>query len=145
MQRQDVPRAISSAGMKPEQEIPSASLELINTLQTKIPEICQATVSSYNFFPGISPDLEAVTAAGYKLIFDTSLDNTEAFENLSVLLDKLTSDEKIRLAYIDLRIKNKSYVCFAGTSCTQFTEFKNSFTGGGIPTTSASSTLIFPQ
>jgi len=133
------------ANLKPEQEIPSTSLELLKILQNKIPEICQATVSAYNFFPDTSPDLEAITAAGYKIIFDTSLDNKETFENLAVLLGKLSPDEKNRLAYIDLRIKNKAFTCFKGTSCTEPVTFKNPFTIGGASTSSASSTLINPQ
>lgn len=132
------------ASLKPEQEIPSASLELIKILQNKIPEICQATVSFYIFYPDINPDLEAVAAAGYKLIFDTSLDNKETFENLSVLLGKLSPEEKNRLAYIDLRIKNKAYICLKGTSCTEALKFKSPFSGSDNSTSSASSTLIIP-
>lgn len=128
--------------VKPEQELPAELLSFIGLLQNRIPEICRSTVSSYTIHPLTNPDLEAETAAGYKVIFDTSYDNTENLANLSVLMDKLSPDEKNRLYYVDLRIKNKAFVCFKGTSCTQNQEIKTPFFGGSQNETSSSSTLI---
>ncbi len=135
----------TSEDLSQDKPLPSASLELIRTLQQKIPEICHSTVSAYDIYPSTNPDVEAETAAGYKLIFDTSNDSTEVLDNLSVLIDKLSQDEKNRLFYIDLRIKNKAYVCFKGTSCTTDTVFQNPFVTGQNASTSASSTLPTPQ
>ena len=134
----------SSVNIKPEEALPSASLDLIKILQNKIPEVCHATISAYHINPGTNPDIEAETASGYRLIFDTSLDNKDTYENLSVLLSKLSPDEKNRLAYIDLRVKNKAFTCFKGTSCTESIKFKVPFAEDNSAT-SASSTLISPQ
>ena len=129
--------------IKPEQELSGELLGFIGLLQNKIPEICHSTVMFYTIHPMTNPDLEAETAAGYRLIFDTSYDNTENLGNLSVLMDKLSPDEKNRLFYVDLRIKNKAFVCFKGTSCTQSQEIKTPFFGGSQNSTSSSSTLIY--
>ena len=128
--------------IKPEQELSAELLSFIGLLQNKIPEICRSTVSSYTIHPLTNPDLEAETAAGYKVIFDTSYDNEENLANLSVLMDKLSPDEKNRLYYVDMRIKNKAFVCFKGTSCTQNQEIKMPVFGSSQNVTSSSSTLI---
>lgn len=124
------------------QNLAAENLKLISILQERIPEICRSTVTSYTLNPTTSPDLEVNTAAGYQLFFDTNSDAYETLGNLSVLLGKLSPDDKNRLAYIDLRIKNKAYVCYKGTACTQTAKFQPPADTGTSTSSNATSSII---
>lgn len=127
--------------ISPGQALPDASLKLIAALQEKVPDICRSTVTGYALNPASNPDLEVHTAAGYKLLFDTNGDAGETLDNLAVLLNKLSPDDRNRLEYIDLRIKNKAYVCYKGTACTQAAKFQPPADTGQTASTSATSSL----
>lgn len=123
------------------QPLPETTFKLIRLLQQKIPDVCRSTVTGYTFNPVTNPDLEADTAAGYKLFFDTNGDANETLDNLAVLLGKLSPDDKNRVEYIDLRIKNKAYVCYKGTACTQAAKFLPPADTGQTASSSATSSL----
>lgn len=135
-------KIISQEELTSNQNLSTENLKLISILQERIPEICRSTITYYTLNPTTNPDLEVNTAAGYKLFFDTNSDANETLDNLSVLLGKLSPNDKNRLAYIDLRIKNKAYVCYKDTACTQMARFQPPTNTGTSTSSNATSSLI---
>ncbi len=67
------------------------------------------------------PDLIANMPAGYKILFDASSDMLQELNEYKVVWNNLSLDQKNRLYYIDLRIKNRGYVCYKNTECAKET------------------------
>lgn len=55
---------------------------------------------------------------GFKILFDVNSDPGEALANVGLLLSNSPKDRLGQLAYIDMRFKNRGFICLANTACT---------------------------
>lgn len=72
-------------------------------------------------FPGkSSSEVAFETTQGWSALFDTQRSVTSELEDLAVLLAKqVTAKDQPKLAYIDLRLDNRAYICFKQSVCTE--------------------------
>jgi len=68
-----------------------------------------------------SADVKVFTANGYEFFFDVKSDICDTSKKLQLLLSRLTDAEKAKLKYIDMRIKDKGYVCLKDAPCAKET------------------------
>jgi len=68
-----------------------------------------------------SADVKVITTNGYEFFFDVKSDIGDISKKLQLLLSRLTDAEKAKLKYIDMRIKDKGYVCLKDAPCAKET------------------------
>ncbi len=90
----------------------------LQNLRQSLANVIKQPVSYFEFGDESSGELLAFTQTGYKITFDVKLDINEALVNLKLLLSDIPDENEQNLAYVDLRFKNKSFVCFKGSTCT---------------------------
>jgi hypothetical protein len=62
-------------------------------------------------------DITAATKDGYRLMLDYGGDLPDTLNKLRLLFNSIAPQDLKRLAYVDMRIKNRGYVCLKGASC----------------------------
>ena len=104
--------------------IPPAYLTILENLPEQILEALKLKVSSFEFSTKTDPDIKVILENNVFILLDTNSYETVIGQNLKTLYQNLSDEEKKRLFYVDLRIKNKAFVCFKGNACTEQTTIK---------------------
>jgi cell division septal protein FtsQ len=65
------------------------------------------------------PDIYLYSKNGSKLVFDVKLEIGNLTERLKLLLGQIADQDENNIFYIDLRFKNRAFVCFKGTACVR--------------------------
>jgi hypothetical protein len=86
------------------------------------------------------PNQTTFLPLGYSVFFDRSLDISETLDKLAVLLGKMESGRRSNLFYIDMRLRNRGFVCLRGASCSF--EIKDPFTPEILVPVDADSVVI---
>jgi cell division septal protein FtsQ len=65
-----------------------------------------------------TPDVQVETLEGWSVMFDTQRPVVVQLNNLAVLLNKtITEQDRTHLAYIDLRLETKVFICYKEKPC----------------------------
>lgn len=68
-----------------------------------------------------NPNMAAKTAAGFIIKFDVNSDLAKIFSQLKLLLKDIGESRISGVKYIDMRIKNRGYVCYKDAACARET------------------------
>lgn len=64
-----------------------------------------------------SPDIHLITKEGYLVKIDSTLDEALMFKSLSAMLKNIPLPDQKRLAYVDMRLLGRAFVCYKNTTC----------------------------
>ena len=92
-------------------------LQKLQTLNQQLQPITNARIKSFAAGRLDEPDLDVYLDAGYKILFDSKSDLNLTLERLKILLPQISPADVKKLYYLDMRIKNRGYVCFKNTVC----------------------------
>jgi cell division septal protein FtsQ len=92
-------------------------LQTLQTLNRQLPQITSSRIKSFAAGGPDEPDLDVHLDAGYKILFDSKSDLDLTLERLKILLSQISPADLKKLYYLDMRIKNRGYVCFKNTAC----------------------------
>ncbi|MEK7617790.1 MAG: hypothetical protein AAB410_01475 [Patescibacteria group bacterium] len=67
------------------------------------------------------PDLQIITRFGFTIKFDINSDLNKVFEQLKLLQKEIGEARINGIKYIDMRVKDKGYVCYKDALCSQET------------------------
>jgi cell division septal protein FtsQ len=93
-------------------------LEAIGLLTQRLPDVLlNATADHYEIQNFKNSDITVYAAGGAKYYFDYKTGLADNLNKLRLLLASIAPKDAARLAYIDMRIKSRSYVCLKGAPC----------------------------
>ncbi len=92
-------------------------LNAIRELREKLPDVSGRIVKSFSILNFKDMDITVNFTDGAKIIFDYTNNLTDTLNKLRLLLNSIAPEDNKRLAYIDMRVKNRGYVCLKGTAC----------------------------
>lgn len=119
-------------------------LKVIEALNGALPDIIKSPLLHFEILDSKHPDLRAVTKQGeYKIFFDYKQDIPLALNQLHLLINSIAPQDAKKLYYIDMRIKNRGYVCLKGTSCTRNIEIPPTATS--TPASTSTEPVILPN
>ncbi|MCL5667211.1 MAG: hypothetical protein M1383_05590 [Patescibacteria group bacterium] len=110
-------------------------MQALNAISSGLPAAANSQLDYFEMANLQSLDLNAYLKSGYKLVFDVDSDATASLENLKIILNNTSQSDKNNLKYVDLRLKDKGYVCLKTAPCAKIAE------APVISTGTASSTL----
>jgi cell division septal protein FtsQ len=110
-------------------------LEAVAFLNSRLPEKINDSINYFELQNFKQTDIIAVTEGGYKIFLDSNTDLSDTLNKLHLLLISIAPQDVKRLFYIDMRVKNRGYVCLKGTPCAVSQPIVNT------STSTASSTL----
>lgn len=64
------------------------------------------------------PNQNTLLPQGYFVLFDRTIDIPTAIDKLAVLLGKMESGRRSNLFYVDMRLKNRGFICLRGAACS---------------------------
>ncbi len=101
----------------PENKYFPALTELLNWATHKL----QNPILKLNLIDEIFNDVELFTQTGYKLKINLNYSLKEQFQNLESLLKDISQSRINGVKYIDLRVKDKAFVCYKDGFCAKET------------------------
>ena len=110
-----------------------SQIGFINQLQSQIAGIVGSSIDYYKLDDLKNPDLTVYTKSGLKLIFDLSSDFNKALSQLRLLFSQFAPGDAKRLYYIDMRFRDKSYVCYKNTPCVAALNLPTNPTASSTP------------
>ncbi len=93
-------------------------LNKINLLKQELLKISGYEVSQFSFDSFLSPDWFIDFVSGPQLKINSQNDLQKTFAEYKSIMLNLSKSDFERIYYIDLRFKNKAYVCFKKTACS---------------------------
>jgi hypothetical protein len=97
-------------------------LDNLNLLSKKIPEITGNKIVLVKIDNFEYPDMQIFTKSGFKLLFDAKANLNEILADLKILYDQIPEADLKNLFYIDMRIKDKGYICSKNNPCSALTQ-----------------------
>jgi hypothetical protein len=67
----------------------------------------------------------------FQVFFDSTVDISNTLSKLGLLMQNLAPEQRAQLFYIDMRVRNRGYVCLVGTPCSQEEQPASPPTGPG--------------
>ncbi len=114
----NVVKIIKDVGISPGQKaFDQGRVNFLNGLFKQLPDIVKAPIQSLELTDLDLPDLTVNVQSGLNLFFDLNQDLLTILNQLKELLARQSSAQQKNLYYIDMRFKNKSYLCYKGTAC----------------------------
>lgn len=89
----------------------------LEKIKNEAPGILNSPIDSFAFFDFHTADVAAQTAIGFEVYFDLKADAQRTLQELRLVLKEFSATDQKRLSYIDLRFKNKGFVCFKNQPC----------------------------
>lgn len=99
--------------------LPEDLLRVIEALDHDLPQKASVGIASFEITNPRSPDITVHTSSGYAIYFDRNADLAATINQLVLMLKDLSDPQKASLFYIDLRFKDRGFVCIKNTPCTQ--------------------------
>lgn len=91
--------------------------EIINLSENQInSEIVKFETENFE-----QPNISATTQAGLQIKFDVNSDLPNIFNHLRLLLKEVGGNKLREIKYIDMRIKDKGFVCYKNATCAKET------------------------
>ena len=100
-----------------ERGISSDQISAMQTLGNKISAIAKSPIGSFELSSATTTDMAVNLSTGYQLKFDITQDLNQDLNYLNLLLGQLPVGNIKNLYYIDLRFKDRGYVCYKNTPC----------------------------
>lgn len=111
-------------------------LAAFDLLENNLPGIINSPINYLEVQDDKQPDIDAYTQTGTKYLFDDKENLSEVLNKLHILLTSIDPKDEANLAYVDMRINNRGYVCLLNTPCAAPKPIV-----AGDSTTTATSTL----
>ena len=110
-------KLVTSSGLPAQPKLlPDDVVGEINLLQKNLPGIIGQQLA-YMKYKADDYSLIAVTASDYKILFEVEQGFQENIDHLKLLFSQISPSDRSRLYSVDLRIKNRGYVCYKNTPC----------------------------
>ncbi|MDE2312364.1 MAG: hypothetical protein KGJ93_04750 [Patescibacteria group bacterium] len=93
-------------------------LEAIGMLQELLPGLTGQGIDHYEISDYTEPNVAAVTQNNYKIYFDSGADLSVVAQQLGLLLNSIAPQDLKNLAYVDMTVPNRGYVCLKNTVCS---------------------------
>ena len=114
-----------------QQALSLADIAFLNQVRERLPGIIKSEIDYYEMAEIPDESVTVYTKSGYKILFDLNSDPGQSLDRLNLLLSQFSATDAKKIYYIDMRFKDKGYVCNKGTLCVQNVV---------LPTSSATST-----
>lgn len=102
--------------------ISSENLNLINKALRNLPTNFGIKIAAFHLTEEKNQDLNIDTQNGYLLKLDLRTSFEDSYRYLQALFSRLNSSNISQLAYIDLRVPERAYICFKNTACSRPSE-----------------------
>lgn len=96
-----------------------AQMDYFTMLETQLPDITKTPLNYLSLDDLQTPDLWVYTNSGFKVAFDLKSDVSESLNRFKLLFSQIGSQDIPKLYYIDMRFKDRGYICFKNTACSQ--------------------------
>ena len=97
----------------------SAYFEAVDEILSRMRGEFQNPITAMNVESFERSDFEAKTQKGYIIKFDANSDLAKIFTQLNLLLKEVGDSRISGVKYIDMRIKDRGYVCYKDAACAQ--------------------------
>ena len=104
----------------------------LNALQKRLAQIAKNPVDRYEIADLQGDALQAYIKQGFLVKFDMSTNAEEILNRLNLLVTQLAPGEFKNLLYVDMRFKDRAYVCYKNTACAN---------NAVVPTSAATGTI----
>jgi cell division septal protein FtsQ len=101
-----------------EKAVNLSELNKINFFKQELPKISGSEIVSFKFENFLSPDWFIDFTPGFQLKINSQENLEKTLLEFKSVTQNLPKIDLQRLYYIDLRFKNKAYVCFKQTACS---------------------------
>lgn len=99
----------------------SGYFESLNEILYQSEHFLQNSVTEIKIEAFELPDLQVITRLGFAIKFDINSDLSRVFEQLKLLLKEVGEARINGVEYIDMRVKDRGYVCYRDALCAQET------------------------
>jgi len=95
------------------------SVNFINALQNQLPAIIKSPIDHYELEDFQNLALTVYAKTGFVLKIDLAADPAVTLQRINLLFSQFASGDIKKLAYVDMRFKDRGYVCYLGTPCAE--------------------------
>lgn len=126
-------KILGTLGLEPETYLKNyQQIQAIDQLQKLLPNATADSPDYYQITDFEQPDITVQMKSGWRILFDYKSDLPLTVQKLHLLLSSIDPKDSKRLYYIDMRIKNRGYICLKNTPCASLP--------ASVPVTASTST-----